>query len=115
MAALDGFTPVKAAGLSVVLADVNPKNLLLVVSGGAAIASGAAGGTSAKVTATIVFAVVASLGVATPLMIYLAMGDRASAILQNLRTWLVQNNAAIMAVLLLVLGAKMVGDGISGF
>ena len=36
MAALDGFTPVKAAGLSAVLADVNPKNLLLVVSGGAA-------------------------------------------------------------------------------
>jgi hypothetical protein len=115
MAALDGFTPVKAAGLSVVLADVNPKNLLLVVAGGAAIASGAAGSTSAKVTATIVFAVVASLGVAAPVVIYLAMGDRASAILQNLRTWLVHNNTAIMAVLLLVLGAKMVGDGISGF
>ena len=115
MAAIDGFTPVKAAGLSALLADVNPKNLLLVVSGGAAIATGAAGSTSAKVTATIVFAVVASLGVAAPLVIYLAMGERAAGILQNLRTWLVHNNAAIMAVLLLVLGAKMVGDGISGF
>ena len=115
MAALDGFTPVKSAGLSVLLADVNPKNLLLVVSGGAAIASGAAGSTSAKVTATIVFAIVASLGVAAPLVIYLAMGDRASDILQSLRTWLVHNNTTIMAVLLLVLGAKLVGDGISGF
>jgi hypothetical protein len=115
MAALDGFTPVKSAGLSAVLADVNPKNLLLVLSGGAAIASAAAGSTSAKVTATVVFAVVASIGVAAPVVIYLAMGDRAGAILQNLRTWLVHNNAGIMAVLLLVLGAKMVGDGISGF
>lgn len=115
MAALDGFTPVKSAGLSAVLADVNPKNLLLVVSGGAAIASAAAGSTSAKVTATIVFAVVASLGVATPLVIYLALGDRAGAVLENLRSWLVHNNAGIMAVLLLVLGAKIVGDGISGF
>jgi protein-S-isoprenylcysteine O-methyltransferase Ste14 len=115
MAALDGFTPVKSAGLSVLLADVNPKNLLLVVSGGAAIASGAAGSTSAKVTATIVFAIVASLGVVAPLVIYLAMGDRASDILQSLRTWLVHNNTTIMAVLLLVLGAKLVGDGISGF
>ena len=115
MAALDGFTPVKSAGLSAVLADVNPKNLLLVVSGGAAIASAAAGSTSAKVTATIVFAVVASLGVATPVVIYLALGQRAGAVLENLRTWLVHNNAGIMAVLLLVLGAKMVGDGISGF
>jgi Sap, sulfolipid-1-addressing protein len=59
--------------------------------------------------------VVASLGVATPVVIYLAMGDRAGAILQNLRTWLVHNNTTIMAVLLLVLGAKIVGDGISGF
>jgi hypothetical protein len=115
MAALDGFTPVKSAGLSAVLADLNPKNLLLVVSGGAAIASAAAGSTSAKVTATIVFAVVASLGVATPLVIYLALGDRAGAVLENLRSWLVHNNAGIMAVLLLVLGAKIVGDGISGF
>ena len=115
MAALDGFTPVKSAGLSVLLADVNPKNLLLVVSGGTAIAAGAAGSTSAKVTATIVFAVVASLGVAAPVVIYLALGDRAGPVLENLRTWLVHNNAAIMAVLLLVLGAKMVGDGISAF
>jgi threonine/homoserine/homoserine lactone efflux protein len=115
MAALDGFTPVKSAGLSVLLADVNPKNLLLVVSGGTAIAAGAAGSTSAKVTATIVFAVVASLGVAAPVVIYLALGDRAGPVLENLRTWLVHNNAGIMAVLLLVLGAKMVGDGISAF
>jgi hypothetical protein len=43
------------------------------------------------------------------------MGGRASSILRNLRTWLVHNNTAIMAVLLLVLGAKLVGDGISGF
>jgi hypothetical protein len=115
MSAIDGFTPVKAAGLSAVLADVNPKNLLLVVSGGAAIATAAAGSTPAKVTATLVFAVVASIGVAAPLVIYLAMGDRATATLEQLRTWLVHNNTAIMAVLLLVLGAKMVGDGISGF
>jgi hypothetical protein len=115
MSAIDGFTPVKSAGLSVVLADVNPKNLLLVLSGGAAIASAADGSTSAKVTATLVFAVVASAGVAAPLVIYLALGDRAGAVLQSLRTWLVHNNTAIMAVLLLVLGAKMVGDGISGF
>ena len=57
----------------------------------------------------------AILGVAAPLVIYLVMGERAAAILQNLRTWLVHHNAAIMAVLLLVLGAKLVGDGISGF
>ena len=38
MGQIDGFTPAKAAGLGAVLAGVNPKNLLLTVSGASAIA-----------------------------------------------------------------------------
>lgn len=113
MAAIDGFTPVKAAGLAVLLGAVNPKNLLLVVSGGAAIATAAAGDTNAQVVASIVFALVASLGVATPVFIYLFMGDRAAALLDELKAWMIHNNAVVMAVLLLVLGAKMLGDGVA--
>lgn len=113
MAAIDGFTPVKAAGLAVLLGAVNPKNLLLVVSGGAAIATAAAGDTNAQVVASIVFALVASVGVATPVFIYLFMGDRAAAMLDELKAWMIHNNAVIMAVLLLVLGAKMLGDGVA--
>jgi len=113
MAAIDGFTPVKAAGLAALLGAVNPKNLLLVVSGGAAIATAAAGDTNAQVVASIVFALVASVGVATPVFIYLFMGDRAAAMLDELKGWMIHNNAVIMAVLLLVLGAKMLGDGIA--
>ncbi|MFE7404727.1 GAP family protein [Isoptericola sp. NPDC057559] len=113
MAAIDGFTPGKALGLAVLLSAVNPKNLLLVVSGGAAIAAAAPRDTNAQVVAAVVFALVASVGVVTPLVIYLAMGDRAAAVLDGLKTWMVQNNAVIMAVLLLVIGAKMIGDGIT--
>jgi hypothetical protein len=113
MAAVDQFTPVRSAGLAVLLGAVNPKNLLLVVSGGAAIAAAAPGDTSATVGAAVVFAVVASAGVATPVVIYFSMGARAAAILDELKSWMIRNNAAIMAVLLLILGAKMLGDGIS--
>lgn len=113
MAAIDQFTPVRSAGLAVLLGAVNPKNLLLVVSGGAAIAATAPPDTSTTVVAALVFAVVASAGVVTPVVIYFSMGDRAAAILDELKSWMVRNNAAIMAVLLLVLGAKMLGDGIS--
>ncbi len=113
MAAIDAFTPVKAAGLAVLLGAVNPKNLLLVVSGGAAIASAAPADTNAQVVASVVFALVASLGVATPVFIYLFMGSRAATMLDELKAWMIHNNAVIMAVLLLVLGAKMLGDGIS--
>jgi threonine/homoserine/homoserine lactone efflux protein len=112
MQAIDAFTPVRAFGLAVLLSAVNPKNLLLVVSGGAAIAS-ASSDTSDQVAAAIVFALVASVGVATPVVISLAAGERAAAVLDELKAWMIQNNAVIMAVLLLVIGAKMIGDGIS--
>ncbi|MFB9953726.1 GAP family protein [Cellulomonas denverensis] len=113
MRAVDGFTPVKALGLAVLLGAVNPKNLLLVVSGAAAIASATTDGT-ARVVALAVFVVIASIGVAAPLVIYLATGDRAAALLGDLRGWMVRHNAAIMTVLLAVIGAKMLGDGITG-
>ncbi|HWV76048.1 MAG TPA: GAP family protein, partial [Isoptericola sp.] len=69
MAAIDQFTPGKALGLAVLLSAVNPKNLLLVVSGGAAIAAAAPGDTDAQVVAAVVFALIASAGVVTPLVI----------------------------------------------
>ena len=114
MAAVDAVSPVKAAGLAVLLGVVNPKNLLLVLSGGTAIASGAAGDTTAQLVAGVVFAVVASLGVAAPVVIDLSMGERAATLLDELKDWMTRHDAVIMAVLLLVLGAKMIGDGISG-
>lgn len=113
MAAIDAFTPVKAFGLAVLLGVVNPKNLLLVVSGGAAIAAAAPGDTTTQVVAAVVFALVASGGVGAPLVIYLSMGPRAAGLLQDLKTWMIHNNAVIMAVLLLVIGAKMIGDGLT--
>ena len=43
------------------------------------------------------------------------MGTRAPDILQRLKLWMSAHNAAIMAVLCLVIGAKLIGDSISGF
>ena len=47
-------------------------------------------------------------------MIYFALGDRATKPLDELKAWMGANNAAIMAVLCLVIAAKLIGDGISG-
>ena len=113
MSAVDAFTPVKAAGLAALLGGVNPKNVLLTVSGGAAIATAASADVGATVGAAITFAVIASLGVAAPLVVYLTAGDRAARILAELRSWLVAQNAVIMTVLLLVIGAKLLGDAIT--
>ena len=114
MGAIDSFTPVKSAGLGVLLSALNPKNLLLSVAAGAAIAAvpGLSGGEQA--VAYGVFALIATVGVAAPVVIYFVMGDRAPALLGRLRTWMADNNAVIMAVLMLVIGVKILGDGIGG-
>jgi Sap, sulfolipid-1-addressing protein len=59
-----------------------------------------------------VFVAVASVGVATPVVIYFALGERSAKLLGELKGWMAANNAAIMAVLLLVIGTKLIGDGI---
>jgi threonine/homoserine/homoserine lactone efflux protein len=114
MAALDGFNAFKALGIGVLLGAVNPKNLLLVISAGTTIAT-ATSQTDQQIIAVAVFTVVASLGVLVPLGIYLVTGERAATLLEGIKTWMIANNAVIMTILLLVLGVKMVGDGMGSF
>jgi threonine/homoserine/homoserine lactone efflux protein len=113
MGALDAFTPPKAGGAGVALSAINPKNLLLTVAGAAAIAQT---GISAdeQAVSLLVFTVVASIGVAAPVVIYFALGDRSRPLLERLKSWMATNNGVIMAVLLLVIGVKLIGDAISG-
>jgi threonine/homoserine/homoserine lactone efflux protein len=114
MGALDAFTPLKAGGAGVVLSALNPKNLLLTVAGAAAIAQTGIS-TGQQAGAYVVFVVIASIGVAAPIVIYFAMGDRSQQLLDQLKTWLTRNNAVIMAVLMLIIGVKLIGNAISGF
>jgi threonine/homoserine/homoserine lactone efflux protein len=114
MGALDAFTPLKAGGAGVVLSALNPKNLLLSVAGAVAIAQTGIS-TGQQVGAYVVFVVIASIGVAAPVVIYFAMGERSQQLLDRLKTWLARNNAAIMAVLMLIIGVKLIGNAISGF
>ncbi len=114
MGALDGITPPKAAGLAVLLGTVNPKNLLFILGAVAAVAQTGISGRDQAV-AWIVFTLIATIGVAIPLVIYFAMGDRAAAILNGIKVWMSRNNAAMMAVLCLIVGVKLVGDAITGF
>jgi threonine/homoserine/homoserine lactone efflux protein len=113
MATIDQFTAGKAGGLGVLLSALNPKNLALTV---AAMAGVAQSGLSAgqDVVAIVVFVVIGSLSVAGPVVAYLVMGRRAERALASVKDWMAANNATIMFVLFLVLGMKMLGDGIAG-
>ncbi len=58
---------------------------------------------------------IASLGVAVPVVVSIAFGDRAAAILEPLKSWLIRRSAVIMGVLLLLIGSTLIGDAIAGF
>ena len=113
MKSIDSFKPARAVALGFALAAINPKNLLLTVGAAAAIAhAGLEPGEQA--VSLGVFAIIATLGVGAPVVLYFASGERSARMLADLRDWMGAHNPAIMTVLLLVLGAKLVGDGIAG-
>jgi hypothetical protein len=113
MGAIDRFGPGQALGGGAALAGANPKNLLLAVAAAAAIAqTGIPGGQQA--VAYAVFAVIGTLGVGAPVGIYLALGERSAELLGRLKDWMGHHNAVIMAVLCLVIGVKLLGDGLGG-
>jgi threonine/homoserine/homoserine lactone efflux protein len=113
MRAVDAFKPPKAFGIAALLSGVNPKNLLLTVAAAAAIAqTGISAGEQA--IALAVFIVIATLGVIVPLGIHFALGERSRPLLDGLKSWMAANNVAIMAVITLVIGTKLLGDGLAG-
>ena len=114
MGAIEHFGPGKAAGAGAALGVLNPANLVLSVAAATTIAATEISG-GQQAAAYAVFAVVGTAGVAIPVVIYFAMGDRAEPILERLRGWLARHGAVIVAVMLLLIGAKLIGDAISGF
>jgi threonine/homoserine/homoserine lactone efflux protein len=112
MRAIDHFTASRAAAMGVALSAVNPKNLLMTIGASVAIVQTGAS-TGDKFVALAVFVVIGTLGVGVPLALFFVMGERAVQVLDGMKTWLAANNNAVMAVLLLVIGAKLLGDGIA--
>ena len=113
MQAIDEFTFVKAAGLGLLLSAVNPKNLLLGVSAGVAI--GTAGLPSGNaVVVWLVFTVLAACSVLIPVIGYAVAAERLAGPLDATKTWLQANNHMVMAIVLLIMGAVVLGKGLGG-
>jgi threonine/homoserine/homoserine lactone efflux protein len=113
MRTVDHFTPGRSLAIASMLSGVNPKNLLLTVAAAAAIAQTGVD-TGQQAIALGVFVLVGTLGPGVPVAIYFVLGKRAKKLLDELKLWMGAHNAAIMAVLCLVIGAKLIGDAISG-
>jgi hypothetical protein len=111
MAGIDSFAPGKAFGLGLLLAGVNPKNLLLAAGAAAGLAQL---GLSTKdaVVSLIVFILVGSLTIGGPVVYYLVGGEHAKAELDSMKGWLAVHNAAVMTVLFLVFGVDLIAKGL---
>lgn len=111
MQAIDEFTFVKATGLGFVLSAVNPKNLLLCVSAGVAI--GTAGLPSGNaIVVWLVFTVLAACSVLVPVIGYAVAAQQLGGALDSAKNWLQTNNHMVMAIVLLIMGTAVVGNGL---
>jgi threonine/homoserine/homoserine lactone efflux protein len=113
MKTIDRFTAGKSLGLGVLLSGVNPKNLALTFAASSAIArAGLNAGQTALAIA--IFVIVGSITVAGPVLFYLFAQRQAAGPLASIKDFMSEHNAVIMMIVLLVLGAKLVGSGIAG-
>lgn len=112
MGRIDQVTPVKAGGLGVLLSSVNPKNLGLTIA--AASSVGGAGLSAVQETVALgVYVIIASVTLIVPVVGYLVARETMTPVLTSMKAWLTANNVTVMMVLFLVLGAKVLGDGIA--
>ena len=111
LATVDHIKPGAAFVLGIVLSAVNPKNLILAAGAAAGVAQ-VNDSVGDAVVALIVFVVIASLSVGGAVAYYLFGGQKAHAHLDDLKSWLTEHNAAVMSVLLLVIGVVLIAKGL---
>ena len=112
MASIDQFTAPKSFGIGFLLSAVNPKNLGLTIAAMAKVSTSGLS-TAEEIGTLVVFVLIASLTVAAPVLLNLILGARAQPTLTTMKDWLAENNSTVMTVLFVVLGAKLLGDGIA--
>ena len=112
MATIDSVTPRRSLGLGLALSAVNPKNLALTMAAAASIAeAGVSEGD--EVRAVAMFVVLGSATVVGVVVAFLISANRAARPLDALKQFMIRHNAVIMTIVLALLGAKFVFDGIT--
>jgi len=112
MSGIEAFSPPRSLVVCLGIGALNPKNIIVGLAAGVAIAE-AALPVGQEVGVVIAYAVFATLGVLAPLVVAVAMGSRSEALLKGWRVWLFDNNAAVVAVIFLIIGAVLIGKGIA--
>jgi hypothetical protein len=111
MRSFDTIAPARAGLTGAVLAVVRPDVALICVPAGLAIGTSGLGLADDWLAAAFFVAVAAS-SVAIPILAYAAAGPRLDPTLARVKDWMDKNNAALLAVLLVVIGLMVLYHGI---
>lgn len=111
MRSFSKLTPLRAALTGVVLVPIRPEVLILCAAAGLAIGTGGLGAAAGWICGAV-FVVVSSLTVAVPILGFVAAGDRLDDALERLKAWMERNHAAMLAVILVLIGLIVIYNGI---
>ncbi len=115
LVSIEGIGPGKALGTGLVLAAVNPKNLILIIGGGLAIAQATHETVTQEIIAGAIFTVLAASTVVLPVVAYNVAREPATKMLVTLRDWLSTHANAVLGTVFALLGVLLIGKGIGGF
>ncbi|TCM17132.1 Sap-like sulfolipid-1-addressing protein [Novosphingobium sp. PhB165] len=110
--AVERMGPFAAGGLGFGIYAANPKNLTVGIAAGVAFGQTRLPPGQAALVC-LVYVLIAASTVVVPVIGYFVARERVRPWLDEMRDWLTQHNAAVMAVLLLIVGAMMFGKGVS--
>ena len=113
MQALDDMPPAKALRTGFLVTAINPKELIFGIAAGVVIGSASIplGMVSA---ALLIYTAIATITVVVPVVAYLLLGAPVRRVLEPVRTWLVRYYSIIVAAVLAIIGAVMIGKGLAG-
>ncbi|MEW1906365.1 GAP family protein [Streptomyces sp. NPDC086147] len=113
MASLGDATAGRALLLGALLSAANPKNLVLTASAAASIIEAGAHGADLAV-AVVAFVLIGSCTVLGSVGAHLLGGRRAVSFLDGVRRFMTANSTVITVIVMLLLGAGVLGDGLTG-
>lgn len=111
MTAMSSMGPARAFLTAIVLTVANLKVFAMCAAAGVAIGTAALGRVGAW-QAVLIFTALATSSVAIPVLACLVAGERLDAPLDRLKAWMERNHGALVAGILLVIGAALLYKGI---
>jgi hypothetical protein len=111
MRSFSKLTPLRAGVTGAVLTAVRLEVLILCAVAGLAIGTGGLSPAAGWVSGAI-FVAVSSSTVAAPILAYVGAGGRLDDALERLKVWMEENHAAMLAVILVLIGLLVLYNGI---